>query len=92
VDTITVGIVCSSISALITFFVTTVAQRSIYEELSKKSTKHHIDYHHDGKSVHDFISEHTKACKAPAEIDRLKIGIVFLVGQMGGDPQKMGLL
>lgn len=89
---IIVGIVCAFISAMITFFVTTIAQRSMYEELSKKATRQHIEAQHNNKSVQDYIDAHIRECKAPSELERLKTGIAFLVGQMGGDPKKMGLL
>lgn len=89
---IVTGIVCSIVSILLTFFITTIAQKSIYEEMAKKSTKQHIEAQHNNRSVQDYIDTHVRDCKAPHEIERLKTGIAFLVGQMGGDPKKMGLL
>jgi len=86
-------IVSISITFLLTFFFTNISSKNITEKIAIKEVKQHVLINHkDSKTAKEYIFEHEKNCSATKELAKLKIGMIFIVGKLDGDPHEMGLM
>ena len=84
-------IIGAVIGALISFFVTTLSQRKMFTDISQTMIDVHVRIAHQ-HDMEDLIKQHEKGCNASKDITKLQKGLIFLVGQLGGDPKDIGLL
>jgi len=84
------AVVCLFIGALISYFVTTMAQRNVITRLAKDVIINHEKEHHK-ESVIELIEKYENNCEAKRGYHALHTGIVFLVTKEGGNLQDLGL-
>ena len=85
------AVVCLFIGALISYFITTMAQRNVITRLAKDILINHEKEHHKDSPA-ELIKEHEKGCIASQGYNALHTGIVFLVTKQGGDLKDLGLI
>jgi len=90
--TVIVGIVCSVISILITYMVTTMVDRKYLKALVNEVMVNHERQMHQEKMT-SLIEQHENTCLARLDFVTIKTALAFLVAkQPGGDPKALGLL
>ncbi len=91
---IMIAVIAAILSALLTFFVTMLASRKAFKEAAVEAVKQHEAVHHQGNIfdvTKEAITEHRRACPAPGKVDKIHTAVVWIVGEMKGDPQRLGL-
>jgi hypothetical protein len=87
-----VGIVCSVISVLLTYTLTTLVDRKVFKAMLDEHILNHEKEHHK-KSIMDMIEKHENTCDARQDLASIKLGLAFLISkQPDGDPRKFGLV
>jgi len=88
--TLIVGLVCIIMGALLTFFITTLSQRNLFNKIAKDITNVHERIHHN-IPIKKAIIEHESKCQAHKEISSIKSALIFLVVKQGGNIKDLGL-
>lgn len=92
-DNVTIVLVSASISALTTFFFTSLANRKALQVTIKEVMNESITAHE--KLCHrpeDSVKLHIETCKAGKRIDKMERALIYIVSQLGGDPKALGLI
>lgn len=93
IDNVTIVLVSSSITALVTFFVTSIAnkksiQNTVQEVMIACVQNHEKLYHRP----EDSMKIHIENCRAGKRVDKMERALIYIVSQLGGDPKTLGLL
>lgn len=89
-----IAVIAAILSSLVTFFVTILASRKAFQDAAVEAVKQHEAVHHQGnvfEVTKEAINEHRRDCSAPAMVNKIHTAVVWIVGEMKGDPQKLGL-
>lgn len=78
-EQIIVGVIIVCITALVTYFITSVSQKTSLKELMTEHTR-------------NKLTEHSRDCKAVKRIEKMERAIIYIVVQLGGNPKDLGLL
>ena len=99
--TVIVGITTAIFSALLTFFVTTIAYKNKFEALKRElalEIKAAIATHNEIKhqdSMYVFvgseIKKHESQCNGGEKIARIEKALVYMITLTGGNPKDAGL-
>ena len=104
-DTIVSQVVIVLISVifggLFTYFIASLTQRKVFKSIAQELTTYHERIYHK-RSVESqlkeqetklllSLKEHAEKCVAAKEMEKLKVGVIWLVVQAGGSPKDIGI-
>lgn len=86
---------------LFSYFITSLTQRKIFKSIAEELTQYHEKIYHrvpiedllkeQQAEYSNSLKEHEERCIAPKDIEKLKMGVVWLVSQAGGNPHDLDL-
>jgi hypothetical protein len=82
------------VTALVTFFVTTVSGRRSYESYIREVVESHVKANHSvdvGSLIDTKLMRHENTCDGHRRIRRIESAVIFLVVKSGGTLEEAGL-
>jgi hypothetical protein len=91
---LSIGVIASLLTFFVTYFLTSISNDKKFKEFSKETIYESINIHRkiDHKqTLTEAIKTHKDECTASKGYDKVRDALIFMVGQMGGNPADMGL-
>lgn len=84
-------LITGAITALLTFFITSITQKTAIKSIVDTAVMTHEKIHHS-KDTEKMLVDHIANCQAINKVDRMEKALIYIVTNLGGDPKELGLI